>query len=182
MMVIDLPLVINGSAGWTNSSMPLTSVLKVRSNCTSVIVPSGPWSPIAALATTASTRPCLFFTSSNSPSISTQTSLSPLDISKLPVMPGSCLTLRYLRRGSGSIQAGAAKPRRCAQCRRSSMDDVVKTTIFYANVEDFGRLNEVTRGTCPIHRRRGLRRRTCGYRMAYWSRSEAIAVLGGVST
>jgi 2-iminobutanoate/2-iminopropanoate deaminase len=25
----------------------------------------------------------------------------------------------------------------------SSMDDVVKTTIFYANVEDFGRLNEV---------------------------------------
>jgi hypothetical protein len=62
------------------------------------------------------------------------------------------------------------------------MDDVVKTTIFYANVEDFGRLNEVTRGTCPIHSRRGLRRRTCGYRMAYWSRSEAIAVLGGVST
>ena len=26
---------------------------------------------------------------------------------------------------------------------RSSMDDVVKTTIFYADVEDFGRLNEV---------------------------------------
>jgi 2-iminobutanoate/2-iminopropanoate deaminase len=25
----------------------------------------------------------------------------------------------------------------------SSMDDVVKTTIFYADVEDFGRLNEV---------------------------------------
>ena len=25
----------------------------------------------------------------------------------------------------------------------ASMDDVVKTTIFYANVEDFGRLNEV---------------------------------------
>ena len=25
----------------------------------------------------------------------------------------------------------------------SSMDDVVKTTIFYANVDDFGRLNEV---------------------------------------
>ena len=25
----------------------------------------------------------------------------------------------------------------------SSMDDVVKTTIFYSNVEDFGRLNEV---------------------------------------
>ncbi len=25
----------------------------------------------------------------------------------------------------------------------SSMDDVVKTTIFYASVEDFGRLNEV---------------------------------------
>src|SRR5580698_10514594 len=25
----------------------------------------------------------------------------------------------------------------------SSMEDVVKTTIFYANVEDFGRLNEV---------------------------------------
>ena len=25
----------------------------------------------------------------------------------------------------------------------SSMNDVVKTTIFYANVEDFGRLNEV---------------------------------------
>ena len=25
----------------------------------------------------------------------------------------------------------------------SSMDDIVKTTIFYANVEDFGRLNEV---------------------------------------
>ena len=26
---------------------------------------------------------------------------------------------------------------------RASMEDVVKTTIFYANVEDFGRLNEV---------------------------------------
>jgi 2-iminobutanoate/2-iminopropanoate deaminase len=25
----------------------------------------------------------------------------------------------------------------------ASMDDVVKTTIFYANVEDFGRLNDV---------------------------------------
>src|ERR1700742_5193051 len=25
----------------------------------------------------------------------------------------------------------------------SSLDDVVKTTIFYANVDDFGRLNEV---------------------------------------
>jgi 2-iminobutanoate/2-iminopropanoate deaminase len=29
------------------------------------------------------------------------------------------------------------------QAAGSSMDDVVKTTIFYANVEDFGRLNEV---------------------------------------
>jgi 2-iminobutanoate/2-iminopropanoate deaminase len=31
----------------------------------------------------------------------------------------------------------------------SSMDDVVKTTIFYANVDDFGRLNEVYAGHMP---------------------------------
>ena len=29
----------------------------------------------------------------------------------------------------------------------SSMDDVVKTTIFYADVEDFGRLNRSMHGT-----------------------------------
>jgi 2-iminobutanoate/2-iminopropanoate deaminase len=31
----------------------------------------------------------------------------------------------------------------------SSMEDVVKTTIFYTNVKDFGRLNEVYAGHMP---------------------------------
>jgi 2-iminobutanoate/2-iminopropanoate deaminase len=64
----------------------------------------------------------------------------------------------------------------------SSMDDVVKTTIFYANVEDFGRLNEVyarhmpdppPARSAPAHVRlpRGL-----------LVSIEAIAVLPGSST
>ena len=43
-----------------------------------------------------------------------------------------------------------------------SMLDIVKTTIFYADVEDFGRLNETYARHMPTPLRRALRQPTCG--------------------
>jgi 2-iminobutanoate/2-iminopropanoate deaminase len=53
----------------------------------------------------------------------------------------------------------------------SSMDDVVKTTIFFANVDDLVASTRSTPGPCPIRRRRGQPRPTCGCLAVCWSQS-----------
>src|SRR3954447_14014724 len=53
----------------------------------------------------------------------------------------------------------------------ATMDDIVKTTIFYDDVEDFGRLNEVYARTCPTRRRPARRLPTSGSRAGCSSRS-----------
>ena len=53
----------------------------------------------------------------------------------------------------------------------TSMDGLVKTTIFYSDVSDFAKLNEVYARHMPDPPRRGLRRPTPDFPAACWSRS-----------
>jgi len=63
MMTTVPPAGSSGIAGWTVNRTPLAFTLKVFSNCSSVIAPSGAWAPMPALATTASRRPWRAMTS-----------------------------------------------------------------------------------------------------------------------
>src|ERR1700722_974470 len=62
-----------------------------------------------------------------------------------------CSGMAGIDPGAGAIADGVeapteealVKPPAVLHAAGSSMNDVVKTTIFYADVEDFGRLNEV---------------------------------------
>ena len=75
--MIEAPLLNNGRAFCTVKTTPLTLVLKVVSNCSSVIFPKGNSVPLPALAKTTSRRPFSTWITAKSRSRSASLETSP---------------------------------------------------------------------------------------------------------